>query len=562
MKIPDLSASAWLRSETRQLPGLLEQGVPLEQAIDSARVALAGKGPVPGGGFRLEIDSAGSARVSLSDVPSLRRLESVLSGSPELSGSRVGSDFVQVVEERAGVPWRMVLECFYGNLWSHEERLETMLYAVRLGANGYVYGPSADRRTGGLWREFYEGIQEQELSLFVGRARVEGVRTVWRVSPSAPIEPGRAFRFSDSQEISCLLSKVDHVLKIGFDSVLIAFDDLSVPPKADELQKYEGSDSPAASAHAAVINAVADHVGSARVLACPTHYWGTDESVYRRVFSQELNSDIEICWTGPEVISSTITERDILTVEKQYRRAVWIWDNYPVNDWDMAIFASGPHSESTPLDNLVGPRHLPLAPVRGRDRGLLRTSGYGANGAIGARSGLPALLTCVDLAWCPQAYEASSSWRSTLEMLDLPLSAVDSMSEASAPIIGPGPKDIGSLARACLDLASCNEDMRDQCLENLEAAIARDEEAIHLLRAHPTEFLRDVQPWVDSWARQVSIARNSVLAIKGEDRAEAIQAITEILKTASPSAMCTGAADVLGQFTLGSVHAGAPELPF
>jgi len=50
---------------------------------------------------------------------------------------------------------RAVLECFYGPLWSPADRAEVVRRAHRHGATAYVYGPSADERTGPDWRQPY-----------------------------------------------------------------------------------------------------------------------------------------------------------------------------------------------------------------------------------------------------------------------------------------------------------------------------------------------------------------------------------------------------------------------
>ena len=100
------------------------------------------------------------------------------------------------------------------------------------------------------------------------------------------------------------------------------------------------------------------------LVVCPTEYAGTHESEYRRVLAAELDPSIAVYWTGPEVVSASITREDAEAARAAFGgRELWLWDNYPVNDFE--------------------PSRLFLGPLTGRDPDL-PVHAYVANGMIQA----------------------------------------------------------------------------------------------------------------------------------------------------------------------------------
>lgn len=541
--------------------GRLEGYPGWETAIRAARDAVAERLPAPGGGFRLRMDADGRTDVHVFDLPSLSRLEHAV-GMAAARHDR--SDLIQVVEEHAATPWRAVQECFYGERWSSESRAAVLAAATQHGASAYVYGPSADRRTGDLWRELYTGPLREELRAFAAEASARGVRPIWRVSPAAPLQPTAALRPADDEDVSALLKKIDDMLDLGFESVLIAFDDITAGLDAVSAGRFADSRHPLASAHASVVNRVAAHVGAEQVLACPTHYWAPAPSAYRRTFGESLGDGIMVCWTGPAVISDAITTAETVAVAEEVGHDLWLWDNYPVNDWDvLTIGSAGFHGQSG-LDNMVTPRRLPLAPLRAREAGLLdAVRGYGANASIDPLSGIPALRTALDFSWSGPRYSADRSWHAALLATGLDLRAMSLLADATGPLAGGVRAGVPLLARACARVLGAEREEWDDALQQLDAVISEHREAIARLRETPGPLLNELRPWLHELARQCTLATLAHRALTGSARDRTALAIelAEALARPSSVAAAIGGARPLAEYARGLVGGGAPELP-
>jgi hypothetical protein len=142
------------------------------------------------------------------------------------------------------------------------------------------------------------------------------------------------------------------------------------------------------------------------MLFCPTWYAGPNGGAaessprmgtgdtpgvrYTKELAVELNADVYLFWTGPEVCSLTITNEAAQTFKSLVRHRLFIWDNYPVND-------------QTPT--------LHLGPVMGRDPQLMNVvDGFMANPLSPQNqvNRIP-MLTIADYTWNPEAYDPARS---------------------------------------------------------------------------------------------------------------------------------------------------------
>lgn len=213
---------------------------------------------------------------------------------------------------------------------------------------------------------------------------------------------------ADPNELTLLQRRTTEMIELGFDRILVAFDDLDT--SLDPLTRSVfGHDShPAAAAQAQVLNTLhrtVRHAGGT-LLVCPTHYWGIEPSRYRSRLGELLDPELPVCWTGITVTAPAIDAAQVRLVSEQFQRPIWLWDNFPVNDWD------GTHGQ---FANDMTPRRLPLAPLLGRAADLDGAIiGYGANAALQAELGLPAVCTALDWARHPAGYRPDSAFRNAL----------------------------------------------------------------------------------------------------------------------------------------------------
>ena len=168
---------------------------------------------------------------------------------------------------------RGVLEGFYGNPWTHEQRLE-MIRVHRVARDEHVrlhaQGRSADpARAGGPRTPAPSSAAWPSWSTCRAPA-------AW-TSCSAS-RPGLSMRYSDEGDLEALASKLASVAALGVSAFGLLFDDIPT-----ELQHPEDREAfeDLADAHVAVANRVAERLGSrSRLIVCPTVYWGSGREMY------------------------------------------------------------------------------------------------------------------------------------------------------------------------------------------------------------------------------------------------------------------------------------------
>lgn len=234
-------------------------------------------------------------------------------------------------------PIRGYQECYYGDPWSWAERHAMLESAGALDYTHYVYGPANDPHTGSSWSQPYTPQELAEFSRLVEHASSLGMTVVWRVSPSAPLNPADAIRFND-EGAQRLITRIHDITTTGITTILIAFDDIEHAIHPDDRQRF-GADAVAV-AQGWLIEQVVDALPNVQIVVCPTLYWGDPGSPYRAALIGALPANTSVVWTGSEVVAPFITQQEASAILAEYERPLWLWDNYPVNDWGKDIFES------------------------------------------------------------------------------------------------------------------------------------------------------------------------------------------------------------------------------
>jgi hyaluronoglucosaminidase len=276
--------------------------------------------------------------------------------------------------------------------------------------NFFVYGPSGDLHTGVAWRDSYPASQLGEFARLAQAASGAGVRLCWRISPSAPLDPHRGVVFSDQRQTQDLLDRVSDAVGAGFSAILLAFDDVEhgLFHGADR-DAFAGVANPAASAHARLVSQVAAHLAGTGVdvAVCPTRYWGPGTSGYLQALNAALPAGVPMCWTGPRISSRLIAAE--AAVERRNGRPIWLWDNYPVNDWDGLDVTTSEPSQ----------RRLFLDPLTGRSPALTaHIDAYLVNCGATAQAALPAIATAAKWATDATAYDPGQAIADSIRAYD------------------------------------------------------------------------------------------------------------------------------------------------
>ena len=247
-----------------------------------------------------------------------------------------------------------VIEGFYGQPWTQAERFELFDWMADWGLNTYLYAPKDDLKHRAIWRELYSTAESEALKQLIDGCRQRNIRFVYALSPGLDI------RYSDEAELNQLRKCFEQMLILGCQHFALLFDD--IPDRLDhaDIQRW-GS---LASAQCHVTNALfewtREREPSARFLFCPTPYCGRmvrqkhGGENYLETIGRELLPEIDVFWTGPEIISREITVEHIERVRQVLRRKPLIWDNLHANDYDGRRFFCGPYARRPPeLRNVV-----------------------------------------------------------------------------------------------------------------------------------------------------------------------------------------------------------------
>lgn len=232
-----------------------------------------------------------------------------------------------------------VVEGFYGNPWAHDERQHLFQQMKGFKMNTYMYAPKHDDKHRHNWRSKYELDELKRLKSLIEVSHENGVDFVFSMSP------GLDLRYSCNLDLEQLLDKYMDIKELGCQSFAILFDDINEDLSPEDSRNFESP----AHAQASVANFIFEKLGPVKnFLFCPTEYCAcfakpnVGESQYLSSLGKMIHPDIMVMWTGPRVVSRTISVESIEQIRKIFRRPPVIWDNIHANDYDRRRFYLGP----------------------------------------------------------------------------------------------------------------------------------------------------------------------------------------------------------------------------
>lgn len=278
------------------------------------------------------------------------------------------------------IAMRGVIEGFYGNPWSHVNRLSQFDFYGRHGMNVYIYGPKDDPYHHSRWYEPYPDDKAREMGELVQRAAANKVKFVWAMHPSNAIET--------EADKARALAKFQQMYDLGVRNFSIFFDDISAKSVDSQIAYLNFLDK----------EFVKTHPGVGPLVVCPTQYnqaWSGGD--YLTKMGRGLNDDIAIMWTGATVCDM-IDEADCQWFIEKTGRKPFIWLNYPVNDYGM--------------------HNLLMGPVVGNDPAIAdKVAAFCSNPMQYAEASKVALASLADFAWNPQKFDSRASWEASLTEL-------------------------------------------------------------------------------------------------------------------------------------------------
>lgn len=294
-----------------------------------------------------------------------------------------------MIEDFPTMPYRGVVEGFYGTPWTHEQRLDQIRYYGKLKMNSYIYAPKDDPYHREKWRDPYPKEEIGRMASLIKQSKDVDVDFVFAISPGLDLNFVGDQAEKDFQDI---MNKIKHMYDFGVRTFAVFFDDIEDKSGIhqalflnrihDALQQYED------------INPL---------ITVPTEYDALtmikdqQPSQYTQDFSSTLKKEIVVLWTGDYVVSDRITLEDFNEMKEIYGENIGIWWNYPVSDYFN--------------------KKLALGPVVKIDKRLKDLKYFYANPMEHAELSKIALGTSADLSWNLSDYEPIESWSKTINKL-------------------------------------------------------------------------------------------------------------------------------------------------
>ena len=233
-----------------------------------------------------------------------------------------------------------VIEGFYGHPWSPEQRERLLAWMNEAGLNTYLYAPKDDLKHRALWRDPYSEDELKSLGALARSCRTRDVTFVYAIAPGLDIR----YR----EELPLLKAKLAQILALGVTTIAILFDDIPKTLSPEDEARF-GSFARAQIHVTHEIQAWLRGLNpEAGLWFCPTIYCGrfaehrVPENAYLLEIGAGLAPDIEMLWTGPEIIPEIISVESIQEVARVLRRPPLIWDNLHANDYDLRRIFLGP----------------------------------------------------------------------------------------------------------------------------------------------------------------------------------------------------------------------------
>mgnify|MGYP003071425134 CR=1 FL=1 len=315
------------------------------------------------------------------------------------NGSDVYSNDV-IISDEPTMKTRGIVEGFYGTPWTQEERLDQLRMYGENKMNAYIYAPKSDPYHRKLWREPYPASELDRMQELIHTADENKVDFVFAISPGLDIkfegENGENAAEAEA-DFQALINKAQTLYDMGVRRFAILWDD---------IENNEGAK------QAEILNRfneefVKTRDGVKTLITVPKEYWAssmfemnsTNIKQYTQDFANTLAEDIEVMWTGNDVIPpGGVSMDDANKVTDIYGKKMMLWWNYPVNDYKEDKLALGPiYDLDTNLDDEI--------------------SGFIVNPMRFAEASKISTITGADYAWNTKNYDYNRSWDTALEIV-------------------------------------------------------------------------------------------------------------------------------------------------
>ena len=217
-----------------------------------------------------------------------------------------------------------VIEGFYGQPWSWDERAGYAPFLKRYGFSFYIYAPKADGYIRKKWREPMPADLEEKLTCLSAQCHAAGIGF------GVGFSPYEIYLSPFNDEVKGLLqNRIDAFNRIGVDKFGLLMDDM------------KGDSPDLAKRQIEIVNWAAGRAKAKQLIFCPTYYsldpvleklFGKKPDGYLEQLGKELDPKVRLFWTGELVCSKGYSAEHLRATAGVLGRKPFLWDNYPVND--------------------------------------------------------------------------------------------------------------------------------------------------------------------------------------------------------------------------------------
>lgn len=290
------------------------------------------------------------------------------------------------IRDYPDIPYRGIVEGFYGVPWTHEARLRQIEFCGKNKMNVYLYGPKDDPyHSTPNWRKPYPEKEAAQIRDLVNTAKDNEVLFYWA------IHPGQDIKWTEGDR-ELLVGKFEQMYQLGVRAFAVFFDDIS----------GEGTD---ANKQADLLNYLDNNFVKVKkdvapLVMCPTEYnksWANVERGYLTTLGEKLNKDIEIMWTGDRVIAC-LDKPTMDFINPLIRRKAFIWWNFPVSDYVRD--------------------HLLMGDISGNAQDIKdEMGGFVANPMEHPEASKISLYGVADYTWNMEKFNSKQSWKNAIRDL-------------------------------------------------------------------------------------------------------------------------------------------------
>ena len=228
------------------------------------------------------------------------------------------------IEDFADVKTRGFIEGYYGNPWSHEDRMDLMTFGGDYKLNGYFYAPKDDPKHNSKWRELYT---EEELEKHRELAKAGNKSKCYYIYALHPFMYN-AIRFDSNYEsdLQIIKNKFEQMMEVGVKQFAILGDDAAVP--SNNPQHY-----------VTLMEDLTEWIKTKQneypglksdMIFCPADYMGNGSSNEMQTLKQ-LPDSVSIIQTGGRIWGEVGPSFNNVFYNNMGRPA-FMWINWPCSD--------------------------------------------------------------------------------------------------------------------------------------------------------------------------------------------------------------------------------------